>query len=183
MPSVCAQCATDLPDGAAICVRCGAAVETPSSAAYVPSFSMGKDLEGLGGWLILVAIGLALSPLSCVHGMIVDLRVLYGSSYQIHLSAHPGLAALVLYEAATNTIFLVAIVALNLLFYLKKKAFPFWMISYLACHLVLILFDHIAALRFYPHSSPTSLLESLVGTAIWIPYYLRSERVKATFTR
>jgi len=158
-------------------------VDAPISASYLPSFSMGNDLEGIGGWLILVAIGLALAPLSCLHGMIVDLRVLYGRSYQTHLGARPGLAALVLYEAATNTIFLFAILALNLLFYLKKKAFPFWMITYLVCHLALIFIDHIAALRFYPHSSPASLLQSLVGTVIWIPYYLRSERVTATFVR
>ncbi|MGB6722155.1 MAG: DUF2569 domain-containing protein, partial [Terracidiphilus sp.] len=153
----------------------------PSPTSFVPSFAAGKDLEGIGGWLILVAFGLGIAPFTSIRGISVDLRILYGASYQTWLSAHRGIAALILFEAATNSIFLLGLLGLNLLFYRKKKAFSGWMITYLATHLALILFDHLVALRFSSNPEASPLASVSIGAAIWIPYFLRSERVKTTF--
>ncbi len=144
---------------------------------------MEPDLEGIGGWLILVAIGLAVAPFRSMHGIYVDLHVLYGSKFQYALSLHHGLAGLILYEAVTNSFFLFALITLNYLFYDRRKTFPSLMITYLAVQLVLGLIDHLAALQFSTHQSPTAVLGNFVAAAVWIPYYLKSERVKATFVR
>jgi len=185
-----------------VCPLCGRKVEIGGSApAYecdglkdsegpieaggridaAPLFTTGTDLEGIGGWLILVAVGLGIGPLVSLSGVIRDLLMLYGEKYQNVLAARPGLAGLILYEAATNSIFLVALATLNYLFYQKKKSFPALMITFLASQLAFVLIDHLAARALQPSTSLAGVLRSLVGAVIWIPYYLRSERVKATF--
>lgn len=144
-------------------------------------FSTGSDLEGIGGWLVLVAAGLAMGPFILLNGIYTDLRVFYGAQFQAGLARYPGLAALVLFEAVSNSIFLLSLILLNVLFYRKKRAFPGWMIAYLAFNCAVIVIDHIAALLYAPHAQMFAVLRSVVGSLVWIPYYLRSERVKMTF--
>ena len=88
-----------------------------------------------------------------------------------------------LFEAVSNTIFLFALIVLNVMFYGKKRAFPRLMIAYLAFNCVVILIDHFGALRYNPHAGSLAVLRSVVGTFVWIPYYVVSERVKATFVQ
>jgi len=144
---------------------------------------MEPNLEGIGGWLILVAIGLGISPLRSMHGIYVDLHVMYASQFQEFLSQRPGVAGLILYEATTNSIFLIALAFLNYLFYFKKRNFPLLMIGFLAAQAVLILIDDVAAIHYFPRHPPTAAIQSIVVAALWIPYYLCSSRVKATFVR
>jgi hypothetical protein len=183
MSGLCDKCSASLIDGASLCAQCGAPITAPAPAVYIPTFSMGSNLEGIGGWLILVAIGLCIAPFRSIHGIYAALHVLYGSQYQHWLSLHPGEAGLILFEAATNTLFLIALVTLNFLFYRKKKSFPGLMVTFFASQLALILIDHLVAAHFNPHSSLAALITNALAAAIWIPYYVRSERVKATFVQ
>ena len=192
MAITCAQCASELIEGSSVCTHCGATVvslavpsiEVPDSTplpSEVPMFSTGSDLEGIGGWLIPTAIGLGVAPFILLKGIYSDLVVLYGDRFQVGLSQKPGLAALILFESVSNSIFLLAMVSLNVLFYRKKRAFPGWMIAYLAINSTLILLDNLFALRYSPHAQMTGVIRTVVGSLIWIPYYLRSERVRVTF--
>ena len=202
MTDRCSHCASALEDGALVCSYCGGEAGSPGGAPQqecdsledgkgpaesngtglaVPMFATGNDLEGIGGWLILVAVGLGIGPLVSLSGVIRDLLMLYGAKYQNVLAARPGIAGLVLYEAVTNSIFLVALVALNILFYKKKRSFPSLMITFLASQLAFVLIDHLAARALQPSTGLAGVFRSLAGAVIWIPYYLRSERVKATF--
>lgn len=194
MATLCRQCAAEMEEGIGACSRCGASLENnvrpqanlPEPAA--PDFqsamvSGARDLNGIRGWLILVAFGLAISPFISLHGIYTDLRLLHGVRYQALLAVRPGLGGLLLFEAATNTIVLTALVSLNFLFYLKKKAFPVWMIAFLAFQLVVILIDHLLTLRFNPSAGPAAVARALIAALVWIPYYLRSKRVKQTFVR
>jgi len=202
MTDRCSRCASALEDDALVCLRCGGETGTPDGTPQqewdssedvkgstesqgtvpaAPMFATGTDLEGIRGWLILVAVGLGIGPLVSLSGAIRDLLLLYGAKYQSTLAARPGVAGLVLYEAVTNSIFFVALVALNFLFYKKRKSFPALMITFLGSQLALVLIDHLAARALQPSTGLAGVLRSLVGAVIWIPYYLRSERVKATF--
>ncbi len=194
MAILCKQCATELEESATVCTHCGAALEAPAAtpieplavpppAFDVPIFSTGRDLEGIGGWLILVALGLGIGPFVLLNGIYSDLRVFYGAQFQAGLAPYPGLATFILFEAVSNSVFLLALIALNILFYRKKKSFPGWMIAYLAFNCVVILVDHLVSLRYNSHAAPNAAIRSVVGTLVWIPYYLRSERVKLTFVK
>lgn len=211
MSTLCSQCASRMEEGDPVCLQCGWAIDrassTPSSQAEsvspgtvpgepsepsVPStadtpalsppiFAADTDLKGIGGWLIPTVIGLAVSPLLTAHGIYVDLKILYGGRYQVGLSAHPGLAGLVLFEAASNTILLGMVLYLNLLFYRTRKIFPAWMIAYLAASFFVTLIDHLWVMFFSPGTSWSMVERTFVAALIWIPYFLRSRRVQLTF--
>ncbi len=180
----CRMCGVNIADEADLCSQCGGAssMESPQSGSVdAPQmFTVRSDLNGIGGWLILVALGLAIVPFNSLHGMYRDFRLLFGGSRAVLESFH-GLAALILFEAITNTIFFFSLIGLNILFYRKSKAFPGWMITFLCGQLLVVLVDHLAAMRFSPSANAISLLRSFVGAALWIPYYMRSIRVKETF--
>jgi hypothetical protein len=201
MQAMCRKCFAPLAERALVCAQCGTPIEDPAPAPAsdvqpsIPatptdfdlrttgSFASGvrSDLSGIGGWLVLVAISLAIAPLRSIHGIYVTLHVLYGSQFQHLLSLRPGLAGLITYEVACNSIFLISLIALNYLFYLRKKSFPGMMIAFFVLQAALTLIDHIVTIHFYPHHSAVVLIGNILAAAIWIPYYLSSERVKATF--
>jgi hypothetical protein len=181
----CRACGADLPEGVTRCPRCGIANEEnraePQTAERPGMFAPRSDLNGIGGWLILVAVGLAISPLVSLHGLYRDFRLLFGHTNWAVESYH-GLALLILFEAITNTIFFLSLAGLNYLFYLKKKSFLGWMIAFLCVQPLIILVDHLAAMRYFPTVSLVHPVRALISAAIWIPYLLRSLRVKETFT-
>jgi Protein of unknown function (DUF2569) len=198
----CTQCAFGMEESATVCTNCSIAAlgqvqslaTRPSpedslpappvqgeSSTTPPMFATRADLEGIGGWLIFIAIGLAISPFSCLHGVYRDLGILYGSRYQPILTARRGFAGLILYEAVTNTIFFLATVVLNFLLYRKKKLFPGLMIMYTTGHFLSTLIDHFAARELNSSTSPAAVERGLLAAMIWIPYFLRLERVKSTF--
>lgn len=183
----CRQCESQLEDGAVVCVLCGAAVNETTSLPLpfsppAPMFSStDSDLVGIGGWLILPAIGLAVSPFSFAYGIYVDLRFLVSSQYQAGLAARPGLAGVLMFEAVNNSMLFLATILLNILFYRKKRAFPGYMMAYLGGQFLLGLADQLMAMRLTPHTDWTQVMRGLVGCAIWIPYFLQSRRVEVTF--
>jgi hypothetical protein len=146
-----------------------------------PMFSTAGNLNGIGGWLILVALGLAVSPFLILRVVFADFRILNSIQFQTALDLHPGLASLVLFEAITDTLFIVAAIGLNILLYRKKKAFPTCMVIYFAAQIVWVLTDHLLAMRFNSHSAWTGFTRAVIAALIWIPYFLRSERVRDTF--
>jgi hypothetical protein len=192
-------------ESAVVCVHCGQATDAPVPAAppastsehtpvpagfeqqpTAPLFSAVGDsadrgLTGIGGWLILPAIGLALNPFIALFGLAVGLLLLFGSEGQIALAHKPGLEPVILFEIFTNIVFLTMLIVLNIFFYQKKKAFPTCMIIFLGTQFVFLLADHLMAAPLNPHSSPATVIRSLVVCAIWIPYFLRSRRVELTF--
>ena len=191
-------------DGAVVCQFCGQAQEAPAMDALpipvpeippapassqlhseTPLFSAAdssadRELTGIGGWLILLAINITLAPLMGIPFTYASLHVLFGGQFQDAIAARPGLEPLIIFEAATNVLFLAALIGLNVLFYRKKKAFPIFMVTYIGVHALLIAIDHFSALRFYPLASSTALVRTFISLA-WIPYLLTSRRVQLTF--
>ncbi len=177
MTKQCTQCANGLEEAAAVCIHCGAAVDRPAEWKAEPPFPPAPTPEtpvedtpvspvpmlappasstknqppGIGGWLILPAISLVVSPFQILRTLVtVDLPVLFGVNHQAYLDSHPANAALIVFEAASNVVFVATLILLNYLFFSRKKAFPTWMILYLALRVCVRLADHMAARALLP---------------------------------
>ena len=159
------------------------APEAPASAGIpiAPAFVIDTDLKGIGGWLIPTVIGLALGPLFEMRGVYRDLHILYGATFQAGLAARPGIAVLILFEAITNAVMLLALIGLNVLFYKTKRSFPRWMTTYLVAAFVIAVSDHVWVMVFHPSTAWTGVFQRLIAVLIWVPYFLNSRRVEQTF--
>jgi hypothetical protein len=170
----------------ALCPQCGAEQPPlpPASSTHPPGYD--PNLDGIAGWLILVAIGLVVSPFRILYmAVAVDGAFLFGAKNQAYLSSHHASALLIASELILNLVSLALILICNYLFFAKKKAFAGFIISFYVFALCFGIADHLAVTTLHPeqdHSQGVVHLAQLAVTcAVWIPYFLISRRVKFTF--
>ncbi|MDR0407912.1 MAG: DUF2569 domain-containing protein [Campylobacteraceae bacterium] len=146
-----------------------------------------KNIKGLGGWLILVGIGVVLSPLIIIAELVMlylNIKIL--SALEIEIN-NPFLISILYGEIAVNTGLFFAWIFIAVLFFTKNKISPKYYISILLFTLVFIFVDALAVKLTLPNEhifDAETIKETgypLVICLIWIPYMLISKRVKATF--
>ncbi len=154
-----------------------------------------KKLEGLGGWLILVGLGIVVSPLRMIAEYYPMYRDLFANGDFALLTTPgteyytPGMAPLLYSELLINCLLVVAWVCVAFLFFTKRTLFPKVYIGILAFTVSFILVDAavvsfvIPDIEIFDPETVKELGKSAVTAAIWIPYMMVSERVKATFVR
>jgi magnesium-transporting ATPase (P-type) len=145
-------------------------------------------LEGLSGWLILLGLALIFSPFLVISTIFrANLPFISSMGHRSVQSAHPILGVLVFSELIMNTVFIIALVILIILFFRRDHRFPNWTIVYYAGHAVLIALNHMAFTLAIPDSNlaagRAAVVRAAIGACIWIPYLLLSRRVKVTFIR
>lgn len=151
------------------------------------------DPVGLGGWLILPAIGLVLRPVLIIVLMAKNASGYFGeANWQAMVtpgsgSHSPALAGLVIIEAMGNTaLFMLALIT-AWLFFNRRRETPACMIALLLGTLALVAGDGL--LLHWIQGTAMALddkfeLWKLAGAAaVWVPYFLVSRRVKNTFVR
>jgi len=153
------------------------------------------ELQGLGGWLILVGLGICLGPLLRV-GLVGQHWESYFSLHTWQAVAmpqgeqyHPLYAPLLIFELLGN-IFLLGLNGLAIcLFFAKHRLFPKAYIALLVLNAVFLVLDELAANRipFVASQADTSsareIFRATLAALIWSTYMLKSRRVKATFIR
>ena len=134
-----------------------------------------KNLAGIRGWLILPAIG-------CVFTLIFGPIKLLLINYQFYnyLLNHSitGFEIFTWFEISSFIIFKCFAAVL---FFMKKRFAPK---AIIITHVIVFSFSCVSLIFannddkafFIPH-----VVESFIWSCIWIPYFLMSERVKATF--
>jgi hypothetical protein len=152
------------------------------------------EYSGIGGWLILVAIGLVLSPLlQAWHA--VHLLFMFSENTWAKLTdpSSPAYDHLwkpsLIFEFIGHLFFLCYLIALLVLFFGRSRLFPRLMILLYVCNLVYALVDicfcrHIS--YFIQHSEllekgNVAVFRAVLVSLIWIPYFCVSKRVKNTF--
>ncbi|HEV2135093.1 MAG TPA: DUF2569 domain-containing protein [Terracidiphilus sp.] len=140
-----------------------------------------KNLQGIGGWLTLVAIGLALGPFGLLLAVGGSMMLLFSPAGAAVLAANPGVGGLLALDAAIDALFILALVYLNFHFYGKKKTFPRLAMGYLAASFVLQIAMQRLMVQYMPTFPSWTALSSLISAGVWIPYFLLSQRVKQTF--
>jgi len=151
-------------------------------------------LSGIGGWLILVAIGLCLTPLRIGAEVIQGVRSLEPVAWRVVTTPgspayHPLFGPLIVGEMVANAALLVWAFVLLYLFFTKRRAFPRAMIAFLIVRVAIQMADIFVA-RSIPIAAASigprvygSLAGNLLVVLVWVPYFLKSRRVAATFVR
>lgn len=151
--------------------------------------------EPIGGWLIVVAIGIVFSPVRIVSQLFPVYSDLLSSGSWAALTT-PGAAAyhplwmpILVLELVMNTGLFCAWIYIAVLFFKKRKNLPKLYISLLSFTVAFQIGDAWALSLVMPNTpifdpeTTREVARSLGAACIWIPYMLLSKRVKATFVR
>jgi hypothetical protein len=150
-----------------------------------------KDLQGIRGWLLVVAVGVIGAPI--IAGIAAFQIFPFFSSgawgnfmAPSHFSYNPTLGVLVGFiEIAYLVVALIGFIAM-LKFFKKEKGFPRLYIAVIAVLMALGVADLMLVNLLYPGEplGPDAiprLGSSWFWSLIWIAYIVKSKRVKATF--
>ncbi len=149
--------------------------------------------QPIGGWLVLVAIGLTLTPFNITVGLF-KMPDYWDSSTWARLismsaSTRELLTGLLLFiELLYNISMIVFSFLVMLLFYHRRTIVPRMVILLYGVSALFIPLDTMLAMKLNPDlfTSQTSsayadTFRAMLVAAIWIPYFLKSQRVKDTF--
>lgn len=154
-----------------------------------------KDLNGLGGWLILVGFGVVMSPIRQIINWGESFGVFFkegvwqslttpGSAYYIQY-----LGTIVVLEIIMSSLLIIASIYLIRLFFIKSYKFPTLFVTIMLSSLFIACFDIIGLSIMVPNESAfiSANLIPIIGigiqSTIWIWYIWVSKRVAATFIK
>ena len=145
------------------------------------------------GWLILVAIGVIITPLRMAYVLWTIYITLFTDGTWAALTTEGGAvyspfwAPILIAEMVANAAIGAAFLYMIFLFFSKKASFPKWYAAAAIFSAAFIVLDSYAVTWIFP-GTPVFDLEtgkefgrSLVSCLIWVPYLFLSKRSKATF--
>jgi hypothetical protein len=162
------------------------------AALVPPPLDAPANLNGIGGWLILLAIVQVLRPFTYLWGMCVVLpKIITTGSWRaltdpIEPTFNPWWAPTLLFEFLFSIVCFIFCTLLIVLFFTKRAGWPGWFVGLLIVGIAGDVVDY-ALLRQVPGAAPSiywftvSMVVLGLTAAIWIPYVVLSKRVKATF--
>lgn len=176
--------------GAGFALYAWGRTEKQRQQARKDGLSNTQFLNGLSGWLILLAAMLWVTLLGAVIQAVSDVPHIYSGKVWADFTTpgrhayHPLWATLLAVDWGSNLFALIVIPILLSLFYQKKKAFPHLMFWILLFFVALVAFrfgvaDRISFIRGDAVTVP--LILAVLKAVVWIPYLRLSRRVKATF--
>lgn len=152
-----------------------------------------NNLKGLGGWLILVGIGVVIGPFRSMAAVMplyyelfkngsIEVLTTPGSSVY-----HPMWGPLLTFEILFNLLMILASFYLIYLFFAKSYFFPKLYILVVFLSAVFVPFDAwlvsfiLTEEPIFDPVTKSEMLKMLPSVIIWVPYMLFSKRVKVTF--
>jgi hypothetical protein len=159
----------------------------------VPAPVSDNRYRGIGGWLLLVLLGLVITPFRA-FGMVITTHLPIFTSGRFNElidpaspDYHPLWAVLLPFEVLFNVLVGSAAIVGLVLMFRRSRAFPKWMIGFYLFSAGFVIADLIVA-QLIPAVAAQDMSEAagetiraLVAAAIWVPYMRVSKRVKATF--
>jgi hypothetical protein len=154
--------------------------------------SSSKEEHAIGGWLILVAIGLLVSPLLILINLGINILPTFEPTLWRVLTApgtkayHPLSGPIMVFEAIGNIALLCLSAYAIVCFFRKSRSFPTLMISILLILPAYLLLDLVLMVQIpiVAESVPKGFywfVGATISSGIWVPYFRNSNRVKATF--
>ncbi len=147
----------------------------------------------IGGWLVLPLLGLIVSPFFVARDVYANILPIFADGTWLALMSptselyHPLWAPLIVFEIIGN----LTVVGLGLIalwyFVKRSRVTPRLMVCWYLTVLLAVVVDLILSrqipliVALNDPSSFGQVVRSVVVTLIWVPYFLVSKRVKATF--
>ncbi|WP_394787353.1 DUF2569 domain-containing protein [Rhodoferax sp.] len=151
--------------------------------------------QGIGGWLVLIVIGLVLGSIRITYSLITEILTIFRADVWSQLTTpgkaayHPLWGPFLVFEVFGNVVTVVlSIYTLYLLFRHSTLA-PKVAIGLLGWTAFFVTLDflmgsQIPAVAAQPDAgSVKEVLRSVASAFVWIPYFILSKRVKATFIK
>jgi len=154
-----------------------------------------NKLEGLSGWLVLIAIGIIITPVRIIMLMAAIYTEVFSSGIWQTLTTpggeayNPLWAPIIVGNLLINSVLVLVWLVAGYKFFTHHRDFPKWYIGIIVFTLIFIVLDAFSiklALPNGPIFNPDTMKEfvrSLITVVIWVPYMLVSKRVKATFIK
>lgn len=152
--------------------------------------------RGLGGWLVLVGLGVVFAPFRILLTVYQDYYVPIASgTFRDFLDPssevyRAGVLEFLIFEGAANAAMLLLTLLLVFGFFRTKTWFPRIYIFVILASVVVLFADSLGAMWLFPEVDSSEVFDkvtvreigrSVVSACIWIPYMLVSKRVKNTF--
>jgi hypothetical protein len=165
------------------------------SREYDPAPRVTQDsARSIGGWLILPAIGFFTRPFFLAFDLISDTTYFNHNTWvsvlqETDFASFSGFGVMLVYELIGNTFFLVFSLLILVQFLRKRSSLPRLVVSYISLDLIFRGLD-LAGAKFLidpqllPDIDPEELRNlgaALFSLLVWVPYFLKSSRVRQTF--
>jgi len=153
-----------------------------------------QNYQKIGGWLILVAIGVVVTPFIYLYILYTNFLPIFtdNNTWAVLTTPgtqayHPMWAPLIIFEILGNVGLFVFSIAVAIAFFQKRRFLPKLYITLLLSVLAFLIIDHLLS-QSIPYIASMDNTDSIRGiirgaatSAVWIAYFLKSERVKGTF--
>lgn len=151
-----------------------------------------KNALPIGGWLVLIAVGLIFSPLGLLYTIFSN-GTFAQSSWNVanNLNGNGEMLfkATLIFECVVNVSTYVFSIFMLIMFFKRRRSFPNYFIFYRTFYLTITIIDVVLMallnaktdLNFDIPKNIASLFGQVIVSAIWITYFIRSSRVKQTF--
>jgi len=151
---------------------------------YDPDPWIYSENKSIGGWLVFPALGLLASPVLMVINIF---EVAYFSEQTwINVNTHGNaLRFLFVSEMVYNFCFLGFSLLLILLFFRRRTSVPKLMVVFYVISISITILDNFAAylINMDFDFETREIIRATAAAVIWIPYFIKSERVKSTFCK
>lgn len=160
---------------------------------YNPTPQIEEKTKSIGGWLVLPAIGLVLTPLVLIVQIAANGYFDSGLWSSFKSSGYEnwmGLNLLMGAEFAINIFLLIFTILLIILFFKKRTSIPNLMVIFYLINLFIPIYEYVVYSEFFSEALLTEVEDTesikeigkgILRAAIWVPYFLVSDRVKKTF--
>ena len=137
-----------------------------------------QEPKGIGGWLILPALGTLLSPLFTAWATYQTASVISGQ-------LQTGILTFVIIEVLVNVGLTIAWIVAIVGLFQHRRFYPRFYVALCAISLVVVVADiSVAAVFFNIPMEPDdakNIVRPLAALVIWGPYMFKSKRVRNTF--
>lgn len=145
------------------------------------------EKRGIGGWLILPAIGIALNPFLIFGDIIVLIQLEYSWEYRLAAAILPMLDMLTMLDLLGDFAFFVFSIVLAVKFFKKRAGAPNLVVWFMVLNTLFALILWVLSIGVWSVAPQLTFdygfkaFGYIVASLIWGSYFKLSKRVKATF--